>query len=181
MTRPLNVALIGAGLSNSADGRENWAVRAHIPALRHLQGLFRIVAICTAHIETATASAKQFGVPWAFDDVEKMLRDLPEIDVVCVSVRPALHHQMVMAALRAGKHVYCEQPLGLTTAQAQEMCELARERRLRTMIGHQTHYDPASLQMAELVNKGYIGRPLTFSHSEFLSNYIAPRPTHRQW
>jgi len=88
---------------------------------------------------------------------------------------------VVMAALRAGKHVYCEQPLGLTTTQAQEMCELARERGLRTMIGHQTHYEPASLQMAELVNDGYIGRPLTFNHTEFLSNYIAPRPAHRQW
>ena len=181
MTPPFKVALVGAGFTNSRDGRENWAVRTHIPALRHLPHLFTIVAICTAHLETATTSAQHFGVPWAFDEVDKMLKEIPEIDIVCVSVRPSLHYHVVMAGLQAGKHVYCEQPLGLTTRQAQDMCELARKRGLRTMIGHQTHYEPASLQMAELVSRGYIGRPLTFSHTEFLSNYIAPRPAHRQW
>lgn len=49
------------------------------------------------------------------------------------------------------------------------------------MVGHQSHYEPATLHMAELVRNGYIGRPLAFQHSYFVSNYIAPRPSHRQW
>jgi predicted dehydrogenase len=67
-----------------------------------------------------------FQVLHAFDNVERMLSELPEIDVVCVNVRPVAQHQVLMTALHAGKHVYCEQPLGATTAQAQEMFELAR-------------------------------------------------------
>ena len=106
MIHPFKVALVGAGFTNSRDGRENWAVRTHMPALRHLPHLFTIVAICTAHLETATTSAQHFGVPWAFDDVDKMLKELPEIDIVCVSVRPALHHYVVMAALQAGKQCF---------------------------------------------------------------------------
>jgi predicted dehydrogenase len=91
------------------------------------------------------------------------------------------HHHLAAAAFRAGKHVYCEQPLGVSTAQAEELAALAKERGLCTMVGHQSHYEPATLHMAELVREGYIGRPLTFQHSYFVSNYIAPRPSHRQW
>lgn len=179
--RKLKVAVTGAGLSNSPDGRERWAVRAHLPALKALPELYEVVAVCTTHMETATAAARHFEVPHAFDSVERMLKELPEIDVVCVCVRPAFHHRVAMAALNAGKHVYCEQPLGLTTAEAQEMYELARHKGVRTVLGHQSHYEPAALHMAELVRQGYIGRPLAFNHAYFVANYIVPRPSHRQW
>ncbi len=180
-SRRLRVAVVGAGFSGSPDGRERWAVRAHVPALKALPDLFEVSAVCTTRMETATTAAKHFGVPHAYDNVERMLRECDEIDIVCVSVRPAYHYAVVMAALRAGKHVFCEQPLGVTTAEAQEMYELARRQGVRTIIGHQTHYDPATLQMADLVREGYIGRPLNFTHTEFVSNYIVPRPGHRGW
>lgn len=179
--RKLRVAVIGAGIKNSPDGREGWAVRTHLPALKALPELFEVNAVCTTRLETARAAAAQFSVPNAFDDVERMLKALPDLDVVCCSVRPVYHHRVVMAALAAGKHVYCEQPLGISTAQAREMQELAQRQGVRTVLGHQSHYEPAALHMAELVRTGYIGRPLAFSHSYFVANYITPRPSHRQW
>lgn len=177
----LKVAVTGAGLAHSPDGRERWAVRTHIPALKKLSELFEVVAVCTTRKETAEESARHFDVPHAFGDVETMLSSLPHLDVVCVCVRPVYHHQVAVAALRAGKHVYCEQPLGVTTGQAREMYDLARSKGLRTIVGHQTHYEPATLHMAELVRQGFVGQPLTFSQSQFVSNYITPRPSHRQW
>jgi predicted dehydrogenase len=179
--RRLKVAVVGAGISNSPDGRERWAVRAHLPALKALPDLYETIAVCTTRMETATAAWRQFQVPHAYDSVERMLDERPEIDVVCVSVRPSVHHQVVMAALRAGKHVYCEHPLGTTTAQAREMFELAQRNGVHTIVGHEYHYEPAALQMAELVRQGYIGKPLTFNITYFVANYIAPRPSHRQW
>jgi predicted dehydrogenase len=181
MSRPLKVAVVGASFSGSPDGRERFSVRAHIPALKALPGHYEVVAACTTRMESANATAKRFGLPHAFDDVERMLRELPDIDVVCSSVRPDTHHRVVMPALRAGKHVYCEHPLGTTTAQAQEMYELAQAKGVRTAVGHQMHYEPAVLQMAELVREGYIGRPLAFNIHYLASSYIAPRPSHRQW
>jgi len=179
--RRLRVGVVGAGLKQSPDGREGWATRAHLPALLALPERYEVAAVCTSRMESAQAAARHFGVPRAFDGVERMLEALPDLDVVCCSVRPVLHHRVVMAALRAGKHVYCEQPLGLTTDQAREMYELAAARGLRTVLGHQSHYEPAALHMAELVRAGYIGRPLTFVHTYFVANYIAPRPAHRLW
>jgi predicted dehydrogenase len=181
MPKRLKVAVVGASISNSPDGRERFAIRAHLPALKKLSDLYELAAVCTTRMETASETARQFQVPHAFDDVERMLSELPEIDVVCVCVRPVIHHQVVMAALRAGKHVYCEQPLGVTTAQAQEMFELARSQGVRTVVGHQYHYEPAVLQMADMVRQGYIGKPLAFNSNYFVSNHIAPRPGHRVW
>ena len=107
MTRKLKVAVTGAGLNMSPDGREGWAVRAHMPALKALPDLYEVLAVCTTRMETAQASARHFGVPHAFDSVERMLAELPEIDIVCVSARPVHHFRITDAALRAGKHVYC--------------------------------------------------------------------------
>ena len=91
-----------------------------------------------------------------------MLAQLPQIDVVCVSVRPPLHFEVVIAALEAGKHVYCEQPLGLSTAQAREMYALAKRKRLRTIVGHQSHHEPAALHMAALVrDQGDLARAMS--------------------
>jgi predicted dehydrogenase len=181
MQRTLKVAVVGAGIKHSPDGREGWAVRAHVPALKALPALFEPIAVCTTRQESAEEAARHFGIPHAFDNVATMLARLPQIDVVCVSVRPALHFQVAMAALDAGKHVYCEQPLGLSTEQARAMYALAKRKGLRTIVGHQSHHEPAALQMAALVRAGYIGRPLAFGHSYFVANYIAPRPPHRQW
>src|SRR4029077_11173623 len=143
MAKRLNVAVVGASISNSPDGRERFAIRAHLPALKKLTDLYELSAVCTTRMETATETARQFQVSHAFDSVERMLQELPEIDVVCVCVRPNAHHRVVMPALRAGKHVYCEHPLGVTTAQAQEACELALKQGVHTAVGHQMHYQPA--------------------------------------
>src|SRR5579862_6518813 len=105
--RRLKVGVVGASVTNSKDGRERFAIRAHLPALKHLCDLYEVAATCTTRMESATAAAQRFGVPHAFDSVERMLKELPDLDVLCVCVQPAVHHQVTMAALRAGKHVYC--------------------------------------------------------------------------
>ena len=179
--RRLKVGVVGAGFAHSPDGRDRFAIRAHIPALTALPDLFEIAAICTTRMETAGETAKHFGVSHAFDSVERMVNELPELDVVCVSVRPAYHHQVVMPALKAGKHVYCEHPLGLNSGQAQEMFEYARAQDVRTMVGFQNHHHPVLLHMRELVRQGFIGKPLTFGCSLIVGNYISPRPSHRTW
>lgn len=179
--RKLNVAVVGAAFAHSPDGRENFAIRGHLPALMALPDLFSVTAVCTRRQESADEAARHFDVPHAYDSVERMLTDCPDIDVVCVSVRPPAHYDIAMPALRAGKHVYCEQPVGVGTAQGREMAELARTQGVHTALGHQHHYHPAALEMMRLVHDGYVGEPLSFSYSAFGSNYIVPRPAHRQW
>jgi hypothetical protein len=177
----LKVAIVGAAFAHSPDGRERFSVRAHVPALQKLSDLYDLTAVCTTKMASANETAQHFGIKHAFDNVENMLASIPDLDVVCVSVRPSVHHQVAMPALRAGKHVYCELPMALTTEQAQEMYDVAKEKNLCSQVGYQHHFEPASLHMAELVQQGFIGKPLSFQHSFFSGAYIMPRPGHRQW
>ncbi len=179
--RRLKVAVVGASMSTAPGHHQRFAVRAHLPALLALPGMFEVVATCTTTQATAQAAADHFGVPRAFDSVPRMLAELPDIDVVCVSVRPVAQHEVVMQALAAGKHVYCEHPFGVSLAQAREMATLARERRLCTVVGHEHHYEPAMLEMAARIRSGYIGEPLNFGITFFNSGMIAPQKNARPW
>lgn len=156
MADSIRVGIVGATVTTGGSG---WGANAHVPALHALPDV-ELRAVCTAHEETARASAEAFGAPLAFHDIEEMVAH-PEVDVVAVVVRVPLHHQLVMAALRAGKPVFCEWPLGANVAEAEEMAALARERSLPTAVGLQARSDPAIRTAQALVARGEIGEVLT--------------------
>jgi predicted dehydrogenase len=107
----IRVGIIGASMRNG------WGRDAHIPALSVLPE-FEITAVSTSRQETADETAKHFGIPHAFADPYKMVQH-SDVDLVSICVRVPFHHQLGMAALNAGKHLYCEWPLAATTEQAQ--------------------------------------------------------------
>ena len=147
-----------------------WSRLAHLPALLALPD-FELAAVCTAHRDTAEESAKHYGAPLAFHDYHEMVRH-PDIDLVSVSVRAPLHHSMVMAALEAGRHVYCEWPLGANLAEAEEMAALARSKGVRHMVGLQARGDPALLRLRELLAEGYVGEVLSCNMTMFLPGIL---------
>ena len=155
-TNKLRVGVIGANVDYG------WAPRTHLPALPD----FELAAVCTAHEETARASAEKFGAPLAFHDHQEMLRN-PDIDVVAVVVRVPLHHRLTMDALEAGKHVFTEWPLGANLQEAQQMADLARTRGVHTMVGLQARCAPVFLRVKELVDEGYVGEVLSCHMTQF--------------
>jgi predicted dehydrogenase len=134
---------------------------AHIPALRALSA-FEIVAVCTTRQESAEATAKHFGIPLAFADPEKLARH-PDVDLVTVTVKVPDHYQPVMAAIEAGKHVYCEWPLGRDTAEAERLLAAAERKGVRHAVGLQGQWSPTINYVKDLVADGYVGRLLTAS------------------
>ena len=148
-SKKLRVGLIGANMNYG------WGTRAHVPAILALPE-FELAAICTTRQDTASETARHFGVELAFDDHRKLVND-PTIDVIAVSVRVPHHHALTMAALQAGKHVFTEWPLGRTLSEAEEMASLATKNQLQAMIGLQGRGSPEFLHIKDLVAKGYIG------------------------
>ena len=173
MSARLRVGLVGA----DAKG-QGWAPLSHLPALRMLPQ-YELAAVCTAHADTAAAAAQTYGVSRAFHDYRVMVRD-PEIDVVSVVVRVPNHHDIVMAALEAGKHVYCEWPLGANLAQAQAMADRARERKGKAIVGLQARGDPALRYLRDLAGDGYLGDIVAVSMSMFTGGELE-RPSSRLW
>ena len=156
MAGKIRVGIVGATVTPGGSG---WGANAHVPALQALPD-FELVAVCTAHEETAKASAARFGARLAFHDIDAMAAH-PDVDLVVVSVRVPWHHDLVMAGLRAGKPVFCEWPLGANLAEAEAMAGLARERGLGTIVGLQGRSDPAVRHAYDLVAEGAIGEVLT--------------------
>ncbi|QIS17725.1 Gfo/Idh/MocA family protein [Nocardia terpenica] len=150
---PIRVGIIGASPG------AGWAARAHIPALRALAD-FRITAVGTSRPESAREAARLFDVPHAFTDPGR-LAGHPEVDLVVITVRVPAHADLVRTALTAGKHVYCEWPLALTTAEARELSGLAAAAGVRHAIGLQARYAPALGRTRRLLREGYVGRVLS--------------------
>jgi predicted dehydrogenase len=168
----IRVGIVGANV------HYGWGSRAHLPALTHLPD-YELVAVCTAHQETAEETAKQFGVPLAFHDHHDMLRH-PDIDAVAVVVRVPLHHRLTMDALQAGKHVYTEWPLGANLREAQEMAELAQAQGVHTMVGLQGRFAPAFRRLKELIDEGYVGEVLS-CHLTQIRPGVLTRTSGRTW
>src|ERR1700741_2865601 len=103
----IQVGIVGVSPSRG------FASMAHIPALQMLSE-FEISALCTTRQDLAEVAAKHFGIPLAFSDPVKLAQH-PDVDLVTVSVKVPDHYVPVMSAIEAGKHVYCEWPLGRDT------------------------------------------------------------------
>jgi predicted dehydrogenase len=149
----IRVGIVGANPSRG------FASIAHIPALQALPD-FEISAVCTTRQDSAEAAAKHYGVPLAFCDAEKLAQD-PNVDLVTVSVKVPDHYLPVMAAIEAGKHVYCEWPLGRNTDEAAQMLAAAERRGVRHAVGLQGQVSPAICYAKDLIAEGYVGRVLS--------------------
>ena len=167
----IRVGIVGA----SADPFQ-WGATAHIPALRSLPE-YEVVAVAATRQETANAAAKQHGVAMAFGDYQEMVNH-PDIDMICVITTVLHHHRLVMAALEAGKHVFCEWPLGVTTAQAIEMRDLAEAKGVRTLVGLQNRCAPVVRYVRDLIAEGFIGELLFANLARTVDVVAAHRERH---
>ena len=148
--KQIRVGIVGA------NAKKSWANLSHVPAINGLPGL-RLAAVSTRNEQSAREAAEAFGSDRWFSNPFAMIRD-ERIDVITISVKVPEHRELVLAALNAGKAVYCEAPLGRTVADAEEMASAVGS--LHTAIGLQGRLNPAVRRAAQLLSSGKIGRPL---------------------
>ena len=152
-TKPLRVGIIGASAARG------WAKDSHVPAVRGLAGL-ELVAVASGSPEKAEAATKAFGAKVGYGEAKDLIAD-PDVDLVTVAVKVPDHRALVLGALAAGKHVYCEWPLGCDVAETEELAAAARTAGVHVAIGLQTRMNPAARRAGELVASGAIGRVLS--------------------
>lgn len=155
------MAKIGVGLIGVQPDR-SWAAVAHIPALRALADEYEVVALSTTRQESADIAARRYGVPHAFDSAGK-LAACPGVDLVAVTVKVPAHLDLARAAIAAGKHVYCEWPLGNGIAEAREMAKLAASAGVKAVCGMQARFSPTLAYARDLVRQGYVGDIMSVS------------------
>jgi predicted dehydrogenase len=149
------------GIVGLQPGR-SWAAFAHLPALRFLSDRFEIAGVANSSLKSAEAAAAACGIPHAFANVSEMAAS-PDIDIIAVTVKVPAHFELVSAALEAGKHVFCEWPLGRTVEEAQALAAMAREKGVLAVTGTQARVSPVMRHLRRLVAGGFVGDVLSTS------------------
>ena len=120
-----------------------------------------VTAVCDINPQArdkAASSAARYN-PKVFDDYRRVL-DLADVDAVTIASPCDLHAEMAAAALRAGKYVYCEKPVGITAAQVQDVVNAAKGAKGFLQIGQQLRYFPDLREVIRQVHAGVHGHTL---------------------
>jgi len=141
----LNVAAIGAGGMGAGNTRAAAAAGANI------------VALCDVDWKKADESFKRFPKAKKYKDFRKMLDNEKSIEAVIVATPDHFHTVASMAAMRRGKHVYCQKPLTRLVSEARALTEAARKYKVVTQMGNQGHSGGGVRDICEWIWAGVIG------------------------
>lgn len=170
---PIRIGLIGAGFMG----------RAHAIAYREVGAVFELPAVpvleMMAEIDARTAkrAAARLGFRRATGNWRALVND-PAVDLVDITAPTGQHREIAIAALAAGKHVYCEKPLAVTAAEARGLAaRAAKKAGIVTMVGFNYLKNPIQAVAREIIAGGEIGEIIDFRgiHAEdYMSSPAAP-------
>jgi len=126
-------------------------------------GQVELVRVADIAAEVASRTGGKFGIAWStsFDDV---LND-PAVDGVVIATPTPLHAEMIEAAARAGKHVFCEKPVSLDRLGTVHAIQAARRAGVQLQIGFQRRFDPDYAEAAERIRRGDVGAVVLYRSS----------------
>lgn len=155
MARPLNVAILGAGIG-----------RAHLAAYLALPERFRVRYLCDRDIPRATGALLETGADPALTGLSANANEVfadPAVDIIDICLPPHLHVPMTSAALKAGKHVICEKPLASALSDVDRLAALSQETGRTVFPVFQYRYGPGLARLQALIAAGLAGKPLIAS------------------
>lgn len=147
MAEKLKIGVIGTG---------GIAQYAHLPGYASLPDECEVVAVCDVNPESAKATAEKFGVPRTYTEYRELLSD-PEVDAVSVATPNAFHLGPTVDALKAGKHVLCEKPLGMNADECRQMCRAAKESGKILQVALQFRFSGVGRFMKGFIDAGRMG------------------------
>src|SRR5271156_6290123 len=138
----------------------------HLPGLR-LDSRAELVAICDTDPVILKQRQAEWNVPESTTDPIELC-GLESVDAVVIATPNDTHRPIAVAAARAGKHVMCEKPLGLSAHEVREMYEAARGAGVVHMTAFTYRFAPAMRYLRHLVKSGALGTPRHFRSQRFL-------------
>jgi predicted dehydrogenase len=138
-----------------------------------------IVAVSRGRPELAAAFAADIGARRWHSRWQELVAD-PDVDCVYVATPVDVHAEQTIAAAEAGKHVLCEKPMAMTTAECDRMIAACRAHHVRLGIAYYRHFYPVILRVKAMLESGDIGQPVFAQVNAF--EYFDPAPDHpRRW
>ncbi len=130
--------------------------------------LSKPVALVSGHPEKARQVAEVYGINsdaiYGYQNYDEIAKN-DAIDIVYIILPNSLHADYTIRALRSGKHVLCEKPMGVNVEECERMIGAARDAQRKLMIAYRLHYEPFNRKVIELCEKKALGEIKTFSSS----------------
>jgi myo-inositol 2-dehydrogenase/D-chiro-inositol 1-dehydrogenase len=118
----------------------------------------RLEAIAETNSKRARAAGRRFGVSKVWTEDAPLFRDT-EIDAVVIATLRGLHPRLIIEAARAGKHIFCEKPLGSTLRECDAALDAVAKAEVKLQIGFHRRFDAHFAQVWETIRRGSIGEP----------------------
>ena len=173
--RTIGVGLIGTGYM----GKCHALAWTGVHAVFDDTPIVRRVMLCEIEEGLARRRADEFGFEASTDDWRALIAD-PGVDVVSITTPNALHAQMAIAALEAGKHVWCEKPMAPSLDESERMAAAARASGSVAILGYNYIQSPAVRYIDALLKRGAIG-PLTHFRVEMDEDFMADAEAPFSW
>jgi predicted dehydrogenase len=139
----------------------------------------RLTGVVSGTPSKITAWQQKYNIPekncYNYENFDK-IKDNPDIDVVYVITPNALHHDHVIRAAKAGKHVICEKPMAVNAKEGQEMVDACKKANVKLLVGYRMHFEPKTLEIIRMRKDGELGKIMFF---QGLSGFVAGDPN--QW
>jgi predicted dehydrogenase len=171
MTKQLTKQTIGVGVAGTG-----FIGPAHVEGLNRTG--IHVLGLAERTREKAKEKAADLGIPRIYGSLEEMLAD-PDIDVVHLATPNYLHHPHAKAALLAGKHVVCEKPLAMTSAESGELVQLAKEMGLVNAVNFNIRMYPMAQQARSMLQSGELG-DIFILQGSYLQDWLL-LPTDWNW
>ena len=131
----------------------------YLQNLTHLFTELEIAGVCDLIDERAEKAFTSYNLPRKYKDMHEMFAD-PTVDIVLNITRPYEHYEVSMAAIAAGKHVYCEKPLGATLEEGAKIRDAAKAKGVYLGGAPDTFLGAGIQTCRKLLDDGYIGTPV---------------------
>lgn len=138
--------------------------------IREASGDATIIALCARRKAPLEQAAREDGALLATTKWQEVVEH-PEVNLVLVATPDAFHHEAVLAAAAAGKHMICEKPLGMNVAEAKAMWNVYRDSPLASFVPYWTRYLPCFVRAREIVQAGDLG-----TIQSVMYRWFNPRP-----
>jgi predicted dehydrogenase len=126
----------------------------------------KVTALVTGHPDTKGVKyAAIYGIPkssiYTYEEFDR-IRDNKDVDAVYVGLPNSMHCEYTVRAALAAKHVLCEKPMAISSAECRKMIDACHQAKVRLMIAYRVHYDPTWMQAIQIIASGKIGELESF-------------------
>jgi predicted dehydrogenase len=165
---PIRIGFVGAG---------GIVRQRHVPGLRRVPGV-ELAGVVNSTPESSARAADELGIARVYPSPEALISS-DDVDVIWIGTQPYLHRPLSVAALEAGKHVFCQARMAMDYADARAMYEAWRGTDRTAMICPPPHYMRGDWVMRRLLNEGFAGRPYQVTVRSYADQFAdATYPVH---